>query len=151
VLVSGDDAVIVDFEGEPLRSLEERRAKHVPLRDVAGMLRSIQYVSASVQRELPSNLSPGERSTEIARLNEWAADASRSFMESYLTRLREKSAAPIDAATATSIVQFFLLEKAVYEVLYESANRPTWTSIPLQHVVSQFAEMKRSPPSRGAR
>lgn len=92
-----------------------------------------------------------QRSTEIVRLKEWMAEASRFFMESYLTRLQEKSSDPMDAATATRIVQFFLIEKALYEVLYESVNRPTWTSIPLQYVVSQFAEMKQSPTPRGAR
>jgi malto-oligosyltrehalose trehalohydrolase len=144
VLVKGDDAVIVDFEGEPMRALEERRAKHVPLRDVAGMLRSIRYAAASLQRELPADLPDEVRRRETARLDGWADDASRQFMDSYLGTLEQQVVAAPDLVTARGIVQFFLFEKALYEVLYELSNRPDWVSIPLQSVVSQLAEMKAS-------
>jgi trehalose synthase-fused probable maltokinase len=142
VLVRGDDAVIVDFEGEPLRSLSERRAKHVPLRDVAGMLRSNQYASASVHRELPLGLPPEQCSIEADRLRRWAADASRDFTDNYFQCLQENTPRPIDAASAKRIVQFFLIEKALYEVLYELSNRPYWTAIPLQSVVRQISDLK---------
>jgi len=143
VLVSGEDAVIVDFEGEPLRPLGERRGKHLPLRDVAGMLRSIQYVSATLQHELPAALSLEARSSEVNRLNQWALDASSKFVESYFSSLRELSSKPVDTAAAHSIVEFFLIEKALYEVLYELSNRPTWTSVPLRYLVSQLALLRR--------
>ncbi len=143
VLVSGEDAVIVDFEGEPLRPLDERRTKHMPFRDVAGMLRSLQYVSATLQQELPAALSSEARSLEVNRLNKWAVDASAEFVNSYLSSLRELSPQPVDTAAAHSIVEFFLIEKALYEVLYELSNRPTWTSVPLRYLVSQLAQLKR--------
>jgi trehalose synthase-fused probable maltokinase len=149
VLVSGDDAVIVDFEGEPLRSLDERRAKQVPLRDVAGMLRSIQYASAALQRELPAGMMAEQRARETDRLSKWSADACREFTQSYLQHLRDSqhqrdgAAEPIDKLAAKRIIQFFLIEKGLYEVLYELSNRPAWTSIPLKSMVSQLAELKR--------
>jgi trehalose synthase-fused probable maltokinase len=141
VLVTGDDAVIVDFEGEPLRSLEERRAKHVPLRDVAGLLRSIDYASEMTRRELSSDLSADQRSREVERLSQWTTDASHVFLESYLRCLGEISADALDNDAARRIVQFFVIEKALYEVLYELANRPTWTWIPLKSVVAQLTTL----------
>jgi trehalose synthase-fused probable maltokinase len=142
VLVAGDDAVIVDFEGEPLRSLEERRAKHVPLRDVAGLLRSINYASEMTRRGLSSDLSVEQRSREAERLEEWATNASQEFLESYLQCLGEMSAEALDQDAARRMVQFFVIEKALYEVLYELANRPTWTSIPLKSVVAQLTTLR---------
>jgi trehalose synthase-fused probable maltokinase len=117
VLVQGDDAVIVDFEGEPLRALAERREKHSPLRDVAGMLRSIDYAAALVARE-----QIGCSNT----LREWTRQASAAFRDSYF-RVSGK-----DAPDETCLlIEFFTLEKALYEVTYELANRPDWASIPL--------------------
>jgi maltose alpha-D-glucosyltransferase/alpha-amylase len=143
VLVSGEDAVIVDFEGEPLRPLDERRTKHLPVRDVAGMLRSIEYVSATLQHELPAALSSEAGALEVNRLNKWALDASSEFVNSYFSSLRELSSQPVVTAAAHSIVEFFLIEKALYEVLYELSNRPTWTAVPLRYLVSQLAQLQR--------
>jgi malto-oligosyltrehalose trehalohydrolase len=119
VLVHGEEAVIVDFEGEPLRPLAERRAKHVPLRDVAGMLRSIGYAAAVAARE---------RQGSSAELADWARRAQRAFLDHYL------EAAGVSRATALPLVRFFTLEKALYEVLYELANRPDWVDIPVAAV-----------------
>jgi malto-oligosyltrehalose trehalohydrolase len=130
VLVQGNDCIIVDFEGEPLRPLEERRAKHVPLKDVAGMLRSFAYVAASVQREFPDALRAAERAERSMQLETWVESASRLYLQSYF------SAVPTpDERMARQIVRFFALEKALYEVLYEAANRPAWISIPLAGVL----------------
>jgi 4-alpha-glucanotransferase len=119
VLVQGDDAVIVDFEGEPLRSLAERRKKHSPLRDVAGMLRSIDYVAALVARE----------QIRADTLREWTTQASVAFRDSYFR------VAGNDAPDETRVlIEFFTLEKALYEVTYELANRPDWVSIPLSAI-----------------
>jgi malto-oligosyltrehalose trehalohydrolase len=138
VLVAGEDAAIVDFEGEPLRSLEQRRAKQVPLRDIAGMVRSIQYVGATLLRELPPSMPAEGQEEETARLNDWTAAASGAFVQRYLRRLQEKSCDPVDATVAERIIDFFLIEKAMYEVLYELSNRPTWTSVPLQYLNSRL-------------
>ncbi len=120
VLVSDNDVVIVDFEGEPLRPLAERRAKQVPLRDVAGMLRSFGYAAAVAQRD-----------HGIDR-DGWYADAARTYVESYVQTLAAESAERFDAAAAQRLITFFTIEKALYEVLYELANRPLWVAIPLR-------------------
>ncbi|HTV80419.1 MAG TPA: hypothetical protein VMF03_19355 [Steroidobacteraceae bacterium] len=125
VLVRPDDAIIVDFEGEPLRPLSERRAKHVALRDVAGMLRSIDYAGASAE-------APGGQ--------EWSAAASRIFLDRYLERLQQLSPTPLDREAARRIVRLFQIEKALYEVAYELANRPAWAAIPLRGLLEALGE-----------
>ena len=120
VLVAGDDAVIVDFEGEPLRSLAERRAKQAPVRDVAGMLRSFAYAAATAAQD--SGDAEGARA--------WQARAEKLFLDAYLGTLRQ---AP-DRGVFDNQLRFFLLEKALYEVVYEAGNRPAWIAIPLQGV-----------------
>ncbi|HEX2525818.1 MAG TPA: putative maltokinase [Geminicoccus sp.] len=132
VLVTGGDAVIVDFEGEPLRPLAERRAKHAALRDVAGMLRSIAYAAAAAGRGLPEDLPPVEREATLHRLSAWETTASRAYLDAYFDAAQRAAGCPADRAEAERIVQFFLLEKALYEVAYELANRPDWVAIPLR-------------------
>ena len=132
VLVAGDDAVIVDFEGEPLRPLAERRAKHAALRDVAGMLRSLAYAAAAAERALPAGLPAAERQAIHERLAAWEAGASRSFADAYFAAARGGRFCPEDRAEANRVVRFFMLEKALYEISYELANRPDWLAIPLR-------------------
>jgi len=124
VLVAGDDAVIVDFEGEPLRPLAERRAKHAALRDVAGMLRSIAYAAAASGRGLPE--------AAQRRLDEWQAEASRAYLDAYLGAAQGAPGCPADRGEAERVVRFFMLEKVLYEIAYELANRPDWVAIPLR-------------------
>jgi malto-oligosyltrehalose trehalohydrolase len=131
VLVADGDAVIVDFEGEPLRPLSERRAKHAALRDVAGMLRSLAYAAAVTRRALPE---AGEAGQE--RLRAWEAEASRAYLDAYLDAARGGAFLPEDRAAAERLVRFFMLEKALYEVGYELANRPDWVAIPLRGVLA---------------
>jgi glycogen operon protein len=119
VLVRDHDAVIVDFEGEPLRGLAERRAKNSPLRDVAGMLRSISYAAIVAARDQPD---------DAAALRAWAKTASKAYRESYLQAVGE------GGEEAERLIAFFTLEKALYEVAYELANRPDWVAIPLRAV-----------------
>src|SRR5207253_5160170 len=88
VLVAGDDAVIVDFEGEPLRPLAERRAKHAALRDVSGMLRSFAYAAAAAGRALPQDLPRAERDAVESRLAAWETEASRAFRDAYFEAAR---------------------------------------------------------------
>jgi malto-oligosyltrehalose trehalohydrolase/4-alpha-glucanotransferase len=125
VLVAGDDAVIVDFEGEPLRPLAERRAKHAALRDVAGMLRSLAYAAAQAKR-----IHPGEPFTA------WKSEAERAYLDGYYDAAGDGIFLPKERAAADAVVRFFMLEKALYEVAYELANRPDWVAIPLRGVVA---------------
>ncbi|WP_426955842.1 maltose alpha-D-glucosyltransferase [Muricoccus radiodurans] len=128
VLVAQGDAVLVDFEGEPARTLEERRAKGSPLRDVAGLLRSLDYAAAAAATALST--APAER--RDALLARFRTEASATFEAAY----REVEAASptpwAPAATRDALQDLFLLEKAAYEIRYEAANRPAWLPIPLR-------------------
>ena len=135
VLVSGQDAVIIDFEGEPLRPLAERRAKHAVLRDVAGMLRSFAYAAQAAARALPTNFNAAERQAALTLLERWRAKASDAFVADYFSAMEGVSSIPPERADAERLLRFFLLEKALYEVSYEMANRPDWVSIPLRGVL----------------
>ena len=104
--------VLVDFEGEPMRPMEERRRPDSAVRDIAGMLRSFDYVAASLDRERPRE--------EMA---EWARSARRSFLGGYEHRMGEPATGPL--------LDAFELDKAVYEAIYEARNRPDWLPIPL--------------------
>ena len=132
VLVTSGDAMLIDFEGEPSKPLAERRAKGSPLRDVAGLLRSFDYVAATLAREpAPGSEQSAERRDEFLR--RFAAAASSQFLESY------HAAAEVaahrwfdDDATAQALIDLFLVQKAAYEITYEAANRPGWIGIPLR-------------------
>jgi malto-oligosyltrehalose trehalohydrolase len=148
VLVSGEeDVTIVDFEGEPLRDLDERRAKQIPLRDVAGMLRSFSYAAAVAERELSATLAEPHRKEEIARLREWVAISSSSFLDTYFSA-RDRASAPLERDEALELIRFFSIEKALYEVRYELANRPGWVDIPLASILALLDQAQRAAESR---
>jgi trehalose synthase-fused probable maltokinase len=111
--------VILDFEGEPARSLPERRLKRSPLRDVAGMLRSFSYAAAG------SELLRGRAAPEG-----WEDRARAAFLEGYRERVEVSLLPPGQQGTA-SLLAVFELEKAVYELRYELNNRPDWVPIPV--------------------
>jgi maltose alpha-D-glucosyltransferase/alpha-amylase len=124
VLLRDNDWVIIDFEGEPARPLEERRAKHSPLRDVAGMLRSFSYAAASaLERALPAAV---DRSARIASAHAWERVARRAFVDGY-----REAAGDLYPPAASALLHQFELEKAYYELRYELENRPSWAAIPL--------------------
>jgi malto-oligosyltrehalose trehalohydrolase len=135
VLVSGHDAVIIDFEGEPLRPIAERRAKHAVLRDVAGMLRSFSYAAEAAARALPVTLGADDRHAALMLFESWRAEVSCGFVNEYFAAMEGASSIPAKRAEAERLLRFFLLEKALYEVSYEMANRPEWVSIPLKGVL----------------
>jgi maltokinase len=129
VLKTEDGFVIIDFEGEPARPLAERRAKLPALRDVAGMLRSLDYAAHAVAFEVPAV----ERAPALAMLTAWESEARRAFLDGYRgaataspTALIPRSEEELLAACAA-----FELEKACYELRYERNNRPDWVAIPL--------------------
>jgi malto-oligosyltrehalose trehalohydrolase len=135
VLVVGSDALIVDFEGEPLRPLQQRRAKHAVLRDVAGMLRSFSYATEAAKRALPAHLTGPTRQAAHKRLNDWEAEAGLAFVDAYLSACDGLSSLPADPVEAQRVLRFFLLEKALYEIVYEATNRPDWVAIPVRGVL----------------
>ena len=135
VLVSQDDAYLIDFEGEPARPLDERRAKASPLRDVAGMMRSIDYAVASVRRPDEDASAQPVRERRRSLLREFRRSATDSFLESY----REAAGTDPTASPGEgrgSLLDLMLIEKAAYEVSYEMANRPHWVMIPLRGLLN---------------
>jgi maltose alpha-D-glucosyltransferase/alpha-amylase len=133
VLVAQDDLMIIDFEGEPKRSLDERRQKSSPLRDVAGMLRSFDYAASTVldrrQAAVGSISESGRR-----RVERWRRSFSDDFVAAYTQYIAGSSAHADDGDFSRKLIDFFLLQKAVYEIGYELANRPEWVDIPLRGI-----------------
>jgi maltose alpha-D-glucosyltransferase/alpha-amylase len=130
VLVCNGDVVLIDFEGEPAKPVEVRRGKDHPLRDVAGMVRSFDYAAAVVKRR--SQASHAHLTDE--QVNAFLDSFVQRATEAFLTGYREAIALGNEHAQATANVELldlFLIEKAAYEVVYESANRPTWIDVPL--------------------
>ncbi len=136
VLVAGGDALIIDFEGEPLRPLAERRMKHCVLRDAAGALRSLSYAAATIERALPAGIRGEERKQLVTGLERWCTDAAANFVQTYLDATAGLASLPGSREETTTLLNFFLLEKALYEIAYELANRPDWVEIPLAGVMS---------------
>ena len=122
-----DDWVILDFEGEPARSLPERRRKRSPLRDVAGMMRSFAY-AASAALVLRGVQAP----------EDWETRAREEFLEGYRDTV-EATLVPSGAAM-DKLLRVFELEKAVYELRYELNNRPEWVGIPVAGIMRMLEE-----------
>ncbi|HXI76188.1 MAG TPA: maltose alpha-D-glucosyltransferase [Steroidobacteraceae bacterium] len=134
VLLTRHDFVIIDFEGEPGHSLEQRAAKHSPLRDVAGMLRSFSYVQHSALRNVAHNEAEGARLAPLARA--WETEVRAAFLAAYGAAVRGKKLYDSEALQAGhGLLGLFELEKALYELRYELNNRPGWAGIPLQGVL----------------
>jgi maltose alpha-D-glucosyltransferase/alpha-amylase len=131
VLLARNDFVIIDFEGEPARPLEERRAKSSPLRDVAGMLRSFDYARATALRNVGRG--DGEHARLAALAADWLAAIRAAFLDAYDQTLRATGAGGL-AGAAGDLAALAELEKALYELRYELANRPPWAGIPLAGV-----------------
>ena len=142
VLVVAADFLIVDFEGEPGRELAVRRRKSSPLRDVAGMLRSINY--AAVSGMLGSVDERGADTSSLEPLaRDWERRTAAAFLDGYRSTIAGCPSYPEDAAAAQSLLDLFVLEKAFYEISYELANRPTWLGIPLEGIRAILAGNSR--------
>jgi maltose alpha-D-glucosyltransferase/alpha-amylase len=143
VLVTADDFLIIDFEGEPGRSFEERRVKHSPLRDVAGMLRSFDYARAvGMDRALHGR--PDARSTLEPAFHEWQQRSVQAFLAGYQFGLGPSAPAPSKDAGSHDLVELFQIEKALYEVRYELDNRPAWVSVPIAGILSLLRKTEAS-------
>jgi len=130
VLVASGDVCIIDFEGEPATSIAERRAKTSPLRDVAGLLRSIDYAGAALVEGKGVGAAPVDEMQRDRLIAEFRSRASRAFLKEYWA-----ARGSIAGAQEGALLELFLIEKAAYEIAYEAANRPTWIGVPLAGVL----------------
>ncbi len=130
MLIVKDDVFIIDFEGEPRRSIEDRRRKAPAARDVAGLIRSIDYsATAALERALKS--APDEHGKLARALEAWREHCAAAFMAAYRSSLTDVRLWPQSLEAADRLLDFFLLEKAFYEIEYELAHRPDWLRVPL--------------------
>ncbi len=130
VLFTGKDFVIIDFEGEPTRSMTARKLKHCPFKDVAGMLRSFHY---SIYMGQVANESKMPESKEFLKpwLEAWYKTVQDIFIENYLETAGNASFIPEEEDQMHDLLAVYTIEKAIYELDYEVNNRPDWLHIPL--------------------
>ncbi|MFT4276891.1 MAG: maltose alpha-D-glucosyltransferase [Rhodopseudomonas sp.] len=134
MLIVKDDVYIIDFEGEPRRTLDERRAKAPAARDVAGLVRSIDYsTTAALTRALKSPSDEPGRLSEALEL--WRIRATAAFLDGYRQTMGASPVWPADPEAADRWLDFFLIEKALYEIDYEIAHRPDWLRVPLAGIL----------------
>jgi maltose alpha-D-glucosyltransferase/alpha-amylase len=140
VLYTGKDFVITDFEGEPARSLSERRIKRSPLRDVAGMIRSFSYAAYPALAKLVTlHQKNGDTPSTVGQWAQyWYVWVSVVFLNTYLDVTRHTGLVPEDPVQLKILLDAFLLEKALYEVSYELNNRPDWVRVPLQGIIQML-------------
>jgi maltose alpha-D-glucosyltransferase / alpha-amylase len=135
VLRARGDFVILDFEGEPARTLAERRAKYSPLKDVAGMLRSFSYAAFAALTRYTSR-----RPEDYGQLESWArlweSSVSVEFLRAYGEAVAGLNIVPEVRADFDALLDILVLDKALYELMYELNNRPAWIRIPLHGVIS---------------
>jgi trehalose synthase-fused probable maltokinase len=135
-LWTGKDFVIIDFEGEPARSLVQRRAKRPAAFDVAAMVRSIHYASRAATMRLERDLTESFDSSVAERwADHWYRWVSWAFVDSYLDAVGGAAFLADDAAGVAVLLEFFLLEKAVSELDYEANHRPEWVEVPAQGIL----------------
>jgi maltose alpha-D-glucosyltransferase/alpha-amylase len=137
VLYTGADFFIIDFEGEPARPLSERRLKSLALQDVAGMLRSFHNATYAVLLGQAPGAAFGDE--QFATLEPWARRLHRwvgaAFLRSYLATTGAAAFLPQSRAELQTLLDAYLLDKAVYELRYELNNRPTWARIPIEGIL----------------
>jgi maltose alpha-D-glucosyltransferase/alpha-amylase len=136
VLYTGKDFVIIDFEGEPARPISERRIKHSPLRDVAGMLRSFHYAAynALMTEQSRGLFQPEELALMESWADYWHLWVTAVFMRQYYNDVPKGGFLPKNIDQWGILLDALLLEKAIYELGYELNNRPAWIKIPLKGI-----------------
>ena len=136
VLICRDDYFVIDFEGEPQRSFEQRRAKQSPLRDVAGMLRSFDYARHTALHHSAQGVAELERLGPVARL--WERQVREAFLATYFEVAQAGGlyGQDEDRATNEALLDLFELEKALYELRYEIDHRPDWVAVPLAGIAA---------------
>ena len=138
VLARGDDFTIIDFEGEPARPLAERRAKSSPLRDVMGMVRSFSYAPEAVLRAAPAD--PARRARLLPAARRWQSQVTDEYLRGYLAAARAAPFLPRDRGHLRLMLDFYALERVIYEVGYELNNRTDWVDIPLAGLLALAKE-----------
>ena len=133
VLLSKNDFLIIDFEGEPARPFSERRRKHSPLRDVAGMARSFDYARWTALRNVARSPEEHERLAALAAV--WHDASLAEFLAAYDEVVRG-SGLYASFADARSLLELFEIEKVLYELRYEINNRPGWVQVPLRGILA---------------
>ena len=138
VLMTGRDLRIIDFEGEPLRPVGERRIKRSALKDVASMVRSFDYAASTVLDELRGHGDTAEDTPARERLRIWLEFwyrwVSATFVRSYLESAQPHGFLPTSETDLETMLDAMLLEKALYELVYEANSRPEWMWIPMRSV-----------------
>jgi maltose alpha-D-glucosyltransferase / alpha-amylase len=135
VVVMQNDFYILDFEGEPTRGLEERRQKHTPLRDVAGLLRSLDYAAWAALERIATD-HPDRRDLLVPHVVAWRDACCAAFLGSYQETIAGCATYPGDTKAAAALLNLAMLEKLFYEIKYELANRPAWLGIPLAGAIA---------------
>ena len=134
------DFIILDFEGEPARPIEERRRKQSPLKDVAGMIRSFSYAAFSALDHFiapkDGDLQAPDRNNLESWVRSWQSAASAEFLRTYQVAIAVNSALLPTPAESQELLNAYLLEKALYELLYELNNRPAWLHIPINGILT---------------
>jgi maltose alpha-D-glucosyltransferase / alpha-amylase len=131
VLVRENDFAIIDFEGEPARPLVERRRKHTPLKDVAGLLRSLDYAARTALRRLTAERELPDPDALEAFASDWRDRAERAFLEGYEEGARDSDLFGARFDAAQPLLDLLILQKALYELRYELGNRPLWVPVPV--------------------
>ncbi len=138
VLFTGEDFIFIDFEGEPARTLAERREKHSPLRDVAGMERSFHYAAdpALFRRAASAGAQSRESQSLVPLANAWYRAASGEYLRAYFDTATASTAnfLPANPDEREFVLNFWLLGKAIYELKYELNHRLDWVAIPLEGI-----------------
>ncbi len=130
ILIVKDDVFVLDFEGEPRRSVQERRRKMPAARDIAGLIRSIDYATtAALGRVIP--ISAEDYARLERALDHWRERSTEAFLAAYRGVTGVAALWPEQETTAERLLEFFKLEKLVYEIGYELTNRPDWVRVPL--------------------
>jgi maltose alpha-D-glucosyltransferase/alpha-amylase len=137
-LYKDGDFAIIDFEGEPARPLAERRTKHLPILDLAGMIRSFHYAAYVALRERVGRDGVPDRDDLEFWARTWYWSARAAFVQAYMKQTASASFQPQSREEFTLLLNVHLLEKAVYELGYELNNRPAWVAIPLLGILQLF-------------
>ncbi|HLH87693.1 MAG TPA: maltose alpha-D-glucosyltransferase [Xanthobacteraceae bacterium] len=138
VLIAKDDVFIIDFEGEPNRTIAQRRAKGPAARDVAGLVRSIDYsTTAALERALAN--APDEQGRLAPALAIWRDVSAATFVAAYREALTDSRLWPQERDEADRLLDLFLIDKALYEIEYELSHRPQWLRVPLAGILRILA------------
>jgi trehalose synthase-fused probable maltokinase len=142
VLYTGGDFVIIDFEGEPESSIAERKIKHSPLKDVAGMIRSFHY-AVSAKLFFSAETTEMDRAKLQKAADRWFYLIRETYTETYLKELGPNQKLFANMAELNFLFLIHLMEKAIYEVGYELNGRPDWLKIPLKGVIQVINELEK--------